>query len=556
MQSRSLVCALLLAAAAAAQTGRQMSLQSPAVPGTTATFAMTHPASAAGNAFLFLWSLPFPGALSIGVPGLVVDGRVRVDPAGFATLAAGVLGAGGAVQFGMPIPAGPAHLGFAWDVQGLDLAFATGALALADNDVAARVRTAQQWQAPLLVDAGVLVGAAPLVAVAGDGTAHALWLETTGGLHASTCAPGGAWSPPHVLVGASASVASMHLAAGADGSAIAVWCGGGGFARDVLASRFTPAGGWSAPLTIDAGPGDPYDATVAIGADGEALAVWAQWSGPGPFGVADVIGCRFTPAGGWAAPAPLENDPAGGVSAPAVAIDAAGNVVVAWARTDGVSAGVWANRRPAGGAFGAAAPLVTATPGDANPAVRVAAANGVAVAVWHELDASGYRKVWTARWESAWSAPFRVDANTVNRASDPAVALDLAGNTLVAWCDNDTVRDNLATRRYTAGVGWGAAALIETNDAGAVQPPRIAVDYNGIAHVVWPHRDNAAFSTDVWASRFAPGAGFAPPVRVSGANPVVAGEPHVGCDVAGDFVVGWSQQAPAASHDLRSATLR
>jgi hypothetical protein len=51
-----------------------------------------------------------------------------------------------------------------------------------------------------------------------------------------------------------------------------------------------------------------------------------------------------------------------------------------------------------------------------------------------------------------------------------------------------------------AGVGWGTAALIETDNAGGAVAPQIAVDPTGNAIAVWYQFDGTRFN--IWANRF------------------------------------------------------
>lgn len=54
--------------------------------------------------------------------------------------------------------------------------------------------------------------------------------------------------------------------------------------------------------------------------------------------------------------------------------------------------------------------------------------------------------------------------------------------------------------RYTAGTGWGTAALIETDNAGNAYSPQIACDTAGNALAVWDQSDGTRLN--IWANRF------------------------------------------------------
>jgi formylglycine-generating enzyme required for sulfatase activity len=136
----SLVAALAAPLAAQVSTGRTMSLAAPVVLGHTASFAMSHPVAAAGNVYAFLWSAPpFAGTTQLVVPGFTVQGLARIDPAGFATAFVGVLGTAGSVVHSLPVPSMPSLVGYAWDLQGVDLEFATATLRFTDNELSLQV---------------------------------------------------------------------------------------------------------------------------------------------------------------------------------------------------------------------------------------------------------------------------------------------------------------------------------------------------------------------------------------------------------------------------------
>jgi formylglycine-generating enzyme required for sulfatase activity len=124
-------------------TGRSVSLAAPVVLGHTASFVLSHPAAAAGNVYALLWSVPpFAGTSQVTVPGFTVHGLVRVDPLDFATPFLGVLGSSGSVAHGLAVPVVPALVGYAWDLQGLDLEVATATLRFSDNELTLQVADA------------------------------------------------------------------------------------------------------------------------------------------------------------------------------------------------------------------------------------------------------------------------------------------------------------------------------------------------------------------------------------------------------------------------------
>ena len=68
------------------------------------------------------------------------------------------------------------------------------------------------------------------------------------------------------------------------------------------------------------------------------------------------------------------------------------------------------------------------------------------------------------------------------------------------WYQHDGTRNDIWANRYTAGSGWGSAALIETNAGDALTSPQLAVDTTGNALAVWQQFDG--IRNNIWANRF------------------------------------------------------
>jgi hypothetical protein len=116
-----------------------MSLPQPPVVGQSAQFRMDFPPAAVSNINVFLLTTPSPQAVPLAIPGFTSIGLARIDPFGLLADHVTVLDNTGSTTWAMPIPNVPAAVGFAFDVQTLDLDFGTNQMAWADNDIAAVV---------------------------------------------------------------------------------------------------------------------------------------------------------------------------------------------------------------------------------------------------------------------------------------------------------------------------------------------------------------------------------------------------------------------------------
>lgn len=66
---------------------------------------------------------------------------------------------------------------------------------------------------------------------------------------------------------------------------------------------------------------------------------------------------------------------------------------------------------------------------------------------------------------------------------------DLAGNALAVWDQSTGSLYNIWVNRYTAGTGWGAAALMPTDLSLYGLSPQIAFDGRGNAQALWTQTD-------------------------------------------------------------------
>jgi formylglycine-generating enzyme required for sulfatase activity len=107
-------------------------------PALGATCYVRHvlPAGSVGHIAGFLWSSPFAGA--VPVPGLAVNGLLRVDPTAFVVLGITLTDGANLPSFALSVPSSPILLGGQLDCQSFDLDPA-GVFQLASNDVALTV---------------------------------------------------------------------------------------------------------------------------------------------------------------------------------------------------------------------------------------------------------------------------------------------------------------------------------------------------------------------------------------------------------------------------------
>jgi len=189
----------------------------------------------------------------------------------------------------------------------------------------------------------------------------------------------------------------------------------------------------------------------------------------------------------------------------------------------------------AGPGWGTSALLETGSLTAEYPEVAVDGA-GNAIAIWIQSNGTDDR-IWSNRYEVGvgWGNPEIVDAGGSSIYSDaPQIAMDGSGNAIAVWSQYYHSQ-NIFSRRYVVGSGWGTVEHVEENIYGSYSP-RVAMNSEGAAVVVWE------MGVEIWSNRYEVGTGWGSPERVH--RPVSGSHgPYVGVamDGEGNAFCVWSQ---------------
>jgi hypothetical protein len=418
----------------------------------------------------------------------------------------------------------------------------TRALVLAA--LAASVASASWSEPRVLSDTGIALG--PELAMSSSGAALAVWDGEDG--------PECAQSP--------ASLTCIHIVevAARDGST-GVWGWGDRIARPGVGARPTVAlneAGRAAVLWVhDIGRDRVVQATyrtgaterfpnpsdlsaavlevrghhIALDAAGNAVAVWAERHA-GDFGVAAEV--RSVASGTWGAPVVLST---GSVRAgPRLAVTPAGEAFAVWiegssvllARGD-LTTGVWD------------APLTLSRNAGVGATVAVNPV-GDAVAVWALGDRPGVEASVRPAGGS-WAGPVSlIDGGQLGANAGPDAGFAANGTVVAVWVGGGSLRSSARSRDGS----WSRPVEVGAADSA---DPRVAVDPQGDAIVVWQHRSRL-----LTALRPAAAGAWQPSEQLSGAE---ASAPQVALDAAGNGVVVWnwrdSDLLPVMTADLPAA---
>ena len=335
------------------------------------------------------------------------------------------------------------------------------------------------------------------------------------------------------------SASSPQIAIDANGNALAVWMQSDGTRDNIWSNRYSAGTGWGTAALIETDNAGAYNPQIAIDANGNALAVWKQSDGTRD----NIWSNRYTAGTGWGTAVLIETDNAGTAAFPKIAMDANGNALVVWRQFDGTRDNIWSNRYTDGTGWGTAALIETDNAASASGPQIAIDTNGNALAVWQQAGGTG-ESIWSNRYTAGigWGTAAVIQINA-GPAYSPQIAIDASGNALAVWWQSGGTRLNIWSNRYSAGTGWGTAALIETDNAGMFSnppfSPEIAFDATGNALAVWLAPDGTR--SNIWSNRYTAGTGWGTAALIETDNVGNAGRPQIVIDANGNALAVWQQ---------------
>ena len=243
---------------------------------------------------------------------------------------------------------------------------------------------------------------------------------------------------------------------------------------------------------------------------------------------------RFETPNLWGTAQLIETDNAGNAYRPQVAIDSSGNAIAVWYQWDGTRDNIWSNRYVPGTGWGTARLIETNNAGDAYGPQIAIDSNGNAIVVWYQSDGTRYN-IWSNRYEpgTGWGAAQLIETDNAGNAYRSQVAIDSSGNAIAVWYQSDGTRKNIWSNRYEPRTGWGTAQLIE-NSIESASFPRVAIDSTGNAIVVWKHfysiRSNRYELETGWGT-----------AQILNKGGKIGSSPQIVIDSGGNAIIVWGQ---------------
>ncbi len=338
----------------------------------------------------------------------------------------------------------------------------------------------------------------------------------------------GSWGPANAIDNGIGNAWYPGVAINQNGIVTAAWSQTDGGFRNIWANRYTPVNGWETAQLIETYDSDADTPQVGVDSNGNAIVVWGQMSE----GIPSIWANRYVSGSGWGTAQLIETSSAMSFN-PRMAMDNSGSTIAVWIQNSGGQNTIWTNRYEVASGWGSAQALESSGQPDF---VTVAIdGTGNAMAVWN----AGF-VIWACPYTlgNGWGTPQWINIQGGN-TGPPQIALDSNGNAIVAWHESDGTRHHIWSNRYHVGTGWGLAQLVETNSTSDAYYPQVGIDLNGNAIVGWYQDDGPQWST--WANiYYADGTGWGTPQQLS-ANGAISSMPQIAMDLTGNAIVVWFQ---------------
>jgi hypothetical protein len=356
---------------------------------------------------------------------------------------------------------------------------------------------------------------------------------------------------------------SLATAMNPDGDFVIAWTsygqdGDSSFDTNVYARRFAPNSDARGPafLVNTATAGSQFSPTVAMDADGDFVIAWTSAPRVGStLGEFNVFARRFSAAGQGGEQFPVNLTTDDYQFGPDAAMADDGSFVVTWTSygQDGDSSSdsnVYARRFPALGPAGPELLVNQFTAGDQYEPAIALASDGDFIVAWtsqgQDGDATFDSNIYARRFPAVSGEPgdaFLVNQYTNQSQQSPDVAVDAAGNAVIAWSGeganpNSTFQRMVFARRFPlAGAASDQFQASVANDRQDL--PRVAMDADGDFVIAWSTACCES-NGDLYLRQFdADGSSRDPDRLINDNDRSTPGFFDMADNAEGEFVVGW-----------------
>lgn len=268
---------------------------------------------------------------------------------------------------------------------------------------------------------------------------------------------------------------------------------------EIWVSAYRPSSGWDTPVKLaGADDVDARFAVLAMDDGGNATLAWRQWVYDGVYGGSPtaVVAVRYDPKVGWSAPVEVATH-VGGIDRAYMGMDSRGGAVLVWRQSTESGHAIMGRRFIPGAGWGPSEVVSEGAPvGGVSVSVAVNP-SGHAIALWDQG-----KELWSSQRtpETGWTAAERV----VELGGPPGrfdIAMDPKGFGVATWSNGTLKESTVAVARFVPGGGWEDPSMIARIQGPAyVLGPDVVIAEQGEAFIAW----SRLFDDDhgVWSSRF------------------------------------------------------
>jgi hypothetical protein len=372
---------------------------------------------------------------------------------------------------------------------------------------------------------------APQVAVAGNGTALAVWQRFDGTnqvIEARKVMPGNVLGPVLTLSVTGEDAVFPEVAADPNNNFVVVWTRSDGTNTRIQDRRVNSTGTLTAIQTLSPASRDAADPDIAIDGLGNALIAWDRFDG-----TKLRIQTRTRAPGGTLGAVQTISDAGRDAWVPQVALNANANGIVAWTQWDGKNERTMARTRAPDGTVSAVLPLSLANQSAEEPQVGIDG-SGNALAVWDRFDGTVLRiQLRTISTSAALGTTLTISGSGQD-AFSPQVAVNANGAALIDWTRFDGLNDRIQLRARTAAGNLGAVLTLSAAGQNA-EEPQVGIDGSGRGVAIWERSDGTINRIEAVTRAAGGGLGAVQTLSANGGNavsPQVAVKPSTGVATA------------------------
>ncbi|MCI5193370.1 MAG: hypothetical protein D3915_09630 [Candidatus Electrothrix sp. AU1_5] len=357
------------------------------------------------------------------------------------------------------------------------------------------------------------------------------------------------WRPPQLIGTDDVKSQRLKIAFNAAGDIIAVWVQPNNDLGTLWGNRYDAGQGWQKAQRIETNDtAYAWSSQVAMDGAGNVILAWREDDG------GKIRARHYKTDRGWQKARLIKKKPwlsfiktedTGSAGDLQIAMNEAGNAVAVWFQSDESRSEKKLRLKyyTAGSGWDNGESSLINLGGNIMVSdLRVAIdRTGNAVAVWQQEE-NGIESLWANRYEvgKGWQQPKLIE-NNKRTAWNHEIAADKAGNIIVVWQQSRWDGYNIWANHYAAGSGWKGAQRINNNAPGCAEPPEIAFDGAGNALAIWSECQRGKERADLWFNRYVAGGGWQTAQRIDTDDTGFAYHPDIAFDGAGNALAAWSQ---------------